>query len=730
MAPSISTLYDDFALPSLDRSKWDYANSLTNATFIKGSGMRIMSPSTGLRYGIRSRALYNLTGYSVSIQLDSTPTGAESDTSFSLDRGPGSNLSALTWWVYSESGVKKIKARVYNSAGDVSNPSGGAYDVAYSPTQHKYMRFSSSASEAFMRFQTSVDGVTWVTRTTHSTASFSILSVGVKILVGDGLGGYAQIRRVTTALDINRGKGFLEESWSSYPQMTIPLSAATPRSQFGQWYVETGTQAIIQSPDTTLAGNNVLKMTAGTGATAITRAYKGSTALQSTIRDVDFSAQMFILSESTSPSMRMTWRDNTTPSPPPSISFWYLKITRTAITPGYYSGGTDHDLTPVTVALDLGKFYTFRVVHVGSELVVFVDGGSGTTYGSGPYGAGGYGGFVYGSPVEIGRWANVNVSQFGTVGFRATSSVIYVQRTSVSPGIVPPTQIGNAPVDPTQIKPWTGDRTAAASRFDYLYLEDDLGSILNIVPSYGDVVLKESNLGSPTARTVIKDRPLGNGVRSYTRFHGEKPVALVLSCLKTAYHPANYYADLVQRWAAPGKKSRLVYKPVGGGERYINIEGSQMGSVAATAVTNQLISLDVAFIGLDGGDYEVLERSLGLTPDTSAYAINSGSLATECVIRLYGPSVNPIIYHESIEANEPGRFARLGLTIELAADEFVELDTKERSVQFMGLPDEASNRRSTLTTRDWFWLTTLRNSLRYTSEDLSGTAVVTWHDKY
>ncbi len=289
---------------------------------------------------------------------------------------------------------------------------------------------------------------------------------------------------------------------------------------------------------------------------------------------------------------------------------------------------------------------------------------------------------------------------------------------------------GFNPEEP-QIKPEGWSANAQASPWEYAYLEDDFGNKVNILPSYGDIFLVDAEIGGPDARTVLEDRPLGDGSRSYTRFHGSAAVTMRLKVRKTTTGSTNNYVDLLQGWSVPGRSCRLVYKPRGANERAITLMGTPFSrSVERTGAIRQYV--DMSFIAPDGGAYETTEKSLTLEPGDSRDAVSYGSLRTEPIIRIYGPVTNPVIYNDSIEYMYQGRLARLGLTVDLLDGEFIELDCKERTVRYGGFTDDAANRRNLLTTRDWFVLDGITNALRFESEESpsSGRCVITWKDKY
>jgi hypothetical protein len=718
----MSSFYDDFAYQGVDRSKWNNPTIGTSGviTIPANSGLSIYPSGTGSYTSITSANTYDMTNSYCRIQLGGqygvNLTNTNAEASMTLQRDADSYRSLML--VINVGGVWKLKAEMYDASNTPYSLSGTVSTLWY-PSRMKYwrqIRVTKSSTVERHYFQYSSDGATWTTLAFQDLTSFPMTAMRVKLTAGDGTGTgqYFTVRRLNTMKDIDRGSGYVSDDFDSYAIQTLPTYSTTPPTQFGPWISKTATASIIQDPDDSALGQHNLSLAGTTGATATLLAQT-----RTTLKDVDFIAKVRIQSTSTTPSGRLVWRVSSS-----EASYWYLKFTATTTTLGYFFSSADHDVTSWTTNMGTTKFWTYRVIHVGSEIMVYIDTGYGTA--------------GYGRPtIELTprTAANANNSSAGSIGFKSTSQTTYVKDVTVSNGVTPTTPVTFTPAEPTQVSPWTGSRTAAASNLEYMYLMDDFGNTLNILPSYGDIVLKNFDSGTPIARQIVKQRPLGNGATSYTRFHGEKPVALNLSVYKTVYQEAQYYSDLIQRWARPGWKSKLVYKPRGDGERYINIEGNTLGRSVVTALSNQKIDLDLAFLAVDGGDYETVEQSLTLGADTVGIATSYGSLQTEIVVRIYGPCTNPIIYGQTIEAYYPGTRARLGLgsvdrPLVLDATEFVDLDTKTREVRYMGFTDDAASYRPYLTTRDWFWLEPLRNALYYTSDDVSGTARVTWRDKF
>lgn len=745
MAAKVSTFYDDFKMPYVDLTKWSapYLAAGSALTQPVNYGLKFSTGTANDYTVLASRYSYDLFGSSVYIQQSSSFPDTEAQSIFQVTRSPSGGLPQgagpdyfrCEFVLYHTVSGFKLEARVYNWSNVNVGASflRGTITAPYNSASMKFWRHRRSAATTLSPngrhyWEYSANGVTWNVLA-YADGMSGMPAVYVRLLMGFGTGVF-QVRRININRDINRGVGFISDDFLNFPLITIPASDAT--TQFGQWR-SSGTASVVQSPDDPTLGNNTIKLDT-TGAISVSN--------RSTIRDLDVRAK---IRHNSGTASRIKWRIGSD-----GLTYWFLHITPSTAQLGYREGGSETLIGSAwTYSSITGATKNWRVVHVGAEIVVLSDVDYTTTipglgYGASTYGGGSYGGgeatvitHPGGELAELGRASNTHLLAAGTVGFAASSSVTYLDDVKVINGVIPPAPIGGAPTESVQVKPWTGDRYMLASQLEYMRLEDDLGNTLNLGPSYGDIYVVSADLGSPEARTVSANRPLANGARSFTRFYGSKNVSLTLRCYRTTYHEANFYADLLQFWAAPGKKGRLVYKPRGATERYINIEGTAMSRPVIVNTGNQRLDMDVSFLAVDGGDYETITATspVELAPATSSFIKNSGSLDTEPVIRIDGPCTNPVIYQETIEANYPGVFARLGLGSEddpfvLEEGEFVELRYKDNKVQWMGWRDDTASRRGDLTTRDWFVLKAGRNSLRLETDEGTGKARVFWQNKY
>jgi hypothetical protein len=314
--------------------------------------------------------------------------------------------------------------------------------------------------------------------------------------------------------------------------------------------------------------------------------------------------------------------------------------------------------------------------------------------------------------------------------YRLDSSVEAVQawKAVFVPEVVPTVVPG--PRNP-QVQPCRWGQVAKASPYEYVYWENDFGDVLNLMPTYNDIKLINMEPGSPVAREYMEDRPLGDGSIDYTRFHGSKSVAFNVKTRRTGLSAANVFTDYLARWLVPGRSFRMIYKPRGAPERFVNLVGRGMPK---TVDSRGIIRQELVFSceAPDGGDYDTQLYSLKIPANTSGWVLTHGSLRTEPVGRLHGPLVNPLVYNDSVAATNAGYTLTnaVGLASTIAEGEFIELDFKNRKAWFMGLRDQSANRFADLTIQEWFILDgQFNNSIRLQADSGTGYLELFWRDK-
>ena len=246
------------------------------------------------------------------------------------------------------------------------------------------------------------------------------------------------------------------------------------------------------------------------------------------------------------------------------------------------------------------------------------------------------------------------------------------------------------------------------------------------------------DLGYPTARAVVDDRPLASGTDDRTRFHSSKVVTLDL----VARGDRNVKQEQLGPYLVPFRRSYLYYPAGNGFERRILLrardrqapwtgppgkhrlivqfdapngtaETALEGSATATATTPVEpgftfdLTFDIVF---------PLSTPVGATTVTTI-----GDALCPPILRLFGPCTNPKIENVT-DPDEEGRAKRLAFNITLAAGEFLEVDVRERTVKLNGNP-----RRDRYATLDfpesrWWTLQPGANLVRYFPDVFAGAS--------
>jgi phage-related protein len=281
------------------------------------------------------------------------------------------------------------------------------------------------------------------------------------------------------------------------------------------------------------------------------------------------------------------------------------------------------------------------------------------------------------------------------------------------------------------------------SKLDHLYLYDPAtGARLDISPrslNGGTVALHEDglDLGFPAIRENVEDRPGQSGQYDYTSLYSARTITMSLKILETDTAPAAVTRRQLRAWLAPSKSPQLVWQFVNDVEMYADLTASDLSNTLnkrafITGTTDAVLSYKVAsgrFLSTTVQDIFIpysgvsTGRTYPLTyPRTypaatgvnTANVLNSGTENTYPIVRLFGPMSSPKIANETT-----GLYLEFaGLTIN--AGDYIEINLAERTVQLNGQAGANSNRRGSMTTRQWWYLAPGYNSLRYSGSGSIG----------
>jgi hypothetical protein len=136
---------------------------------------------------------------------------------------------------------------------------------------------------------------------------------------------------------------------------------------------------------------------------------------------------------------------------------------------------------------------------------------------------------------------------------------------------------------------------------------------------------------------------------------------------------------------------------------------------AAQAVTATANAVPVSEVGRTY-DLTFDRDYVGTSPIGSVTVTNAGTTAVNPVFELYGPCIDPVIQNLTTDQ-------QLGFGITLAATQYLEVNTRDRTVRLNGLANQ--NRYNTLdfATSEWFGLAPGATLLRYQPATFAAGAV-------
>lgn len=263
-----------------------------------------------------------------------------------------------------------------------------------------------------------------------------------------------------------------------------------------------------------------------------------------------------------------------------------------------------------------------------------------------------------------------------------------------------------------------------------LYLNDGTNT-LQLDDSEG-LIVTELDLGYPSVRPVVDVRADADGVYDSTQFFGERVVAMTVQGdgegLITQW-------DKLARYMRPGRRPYL-YFTVDGSARRMRLRPSQRASVLrapAAVFTAQLqwvapdgvmeaasastVTADATAGGEDGRQYNLTfdREYVEINPSGSVSVTNSGTATIWPELKLYGPVTNP-------EIRDLTNNRRLRFVTTLTAGQFLEVNTRDRTVRLNGLVNQ--NRYNTLdfTVSSWFGLEPGTQLVRYRGASTSSPA--------
>lgn len=321
------------------------------------------------------------------------------------------------------------------------------------------------------------------------------------------------------------------------------------------------------------------------------------------------------------------------------------------------------------------------------------------------------------------------------VDTRLDSSAYTLDKIQSVVGLPSPDRVHTAP----QVKQLGYESSAAVGNLEYMYLQETSHVPIYLVPRVGGILLRDFNLGQASVRGVAEDRPNSDGIRDYSRWLSSKAVALNFVTFDDPSGSAAFYADVLSSWASPRRRPVLVYKFKDGEERKINLRPDTSDAPwIVDGIRAGFKEVQIGFVGVDGKDYSTEINELLLQQSVMTQVTTDGTAATAPKVRVYGGSTgctNPNIVLVSEETKQGGAVARISLgttasTVFIPANQYLEIDMNERTVQLNGVPGEGSSYLRYLSDRQWFHIEPYYNTVLLQTDDANGYGSILYPDAY
>lgn len=282
-------------------------------------------------------------------------------------------------------------------------------------------------------------------------------------------------------------------------------------------------------------------------------------------------------------------------------------------------------------------------------------------------------------------------------------------------------------------------------------LEADGLDPFELTPAEGFAV-SSFDPGFPVIRTSSTARPDGDGEDDDTRYLGARSVVIAGTIVRTATRTRQQTIDLLRAHMRPDLAESFVYFSVDGSEeRRIRLRAD---SHQAPLTRPTMAVVTAAWRGIDGiqesadaasarAEAAIDDEGGRTYPRTYPWSYadsdpigvvdvnNDGNVRAYPVLRLYGPCTNPRIENRTTDRALEFGNSDFGDLV-LAAGEYVEIDTRERTVLLNSETAQTRRERLDDDTSRWWALEPGVNVVRYYPESFeSGSeAVITYRSAW
>lgn len=266
-------------------------------------------------------------------------------------------------------------------------------------------------------------------------------------------------------------------------------------------------------------------------------------------------------------------------------------------------------------------------------------------------------------------------------------------------------------------------------------------------------IIRRFDLGAPDIRVVSQDAPDADGTIDTTSHIGARTVGLQCRIARHATPSIELALNRLKAFAHPRIRATAYYTRDDGIERRIGLRAGPYSAPWESPFVSDITMQWVAPLGISetAGDPQTalatasgtstVGRTYPLTfprvypgssPGGQTIVTNGGTIDAYPLIRLYGPAGSGVGTDDIVLRNiTQGKDIVLsGLTI--AAGEFVELDTRAKTVFYLGLPTDSRYPSWNFARSDWWTLSPGDNDIRYVPETFTApaNAVIEWRDAW
>jgi hypothetical protein len=262
------------------------------------------------------------------------------------------------------------------------------------------------------------------------------------------------------------------------------------------------------------------------------------------------------------------------------------------------------------------------------------------------------------------------------------------------------------------------------------------GQTLDLIPANGFFV-REFNLGYPAPRTVVDNRPNIDGTDDRTRFFGSRVVSLSVDLIGNKWD----LLDQLSPYMIPGARPFLVFDDAAQPRRF-RLRASDESKVIQSPTISQNVFLQwvapdgvaetvnqseqIAFASVGVSPGFTFDLSFDLvfptaSPSGRTNVFTLGNARCYPVMQLWGPCTFPRVDNLQ-DLNSAGVPKQLAFDIALSAGQYLEVDTRERTVLLNGNANQPRYSTLDFSVSEWWTLAPGNNFVKYFPDSFSGTA--------